>query len=132
MTTARPDFRFGHYHHHYSGAHMRRSSADNSKYDDNFTLPRLPSFHEPTTHVRPGNDWGYSRMPSIAQSNRFTVSQPPSPPASHYLSTLGQFPVAEDLHRWPQMFKINQVKRGGPKKQKMSCFFCRSVARLAS
>ncbi|KAJ7033765.1 hypothetical protein C8F04DRAFT_1104136 [Mycena alexandri] len=130
METARPDFRFGH-HHYYSGAHMRRSSADNSGYHDNFALPRLPSFHEPSsTHERPGNTWGYlsSSMPSIAQSGRFTVSQPPSPPASHHWNTFGQFPVAEDLHRWPQMFKINQVtgKRGGrPTKQKMSCFFCR-------
>ncbi|KAJ7087906.1 hypothetical protein B0H15DRAFT_800988 [Mycena belliarum] len=31
-----------------------------------------------------------------------------------------------DGHRWPQTFKITEVKQIGPKKQTLACFFCRS------
>jgi hypothetical protein len=38
---------------------------------------------------------------------------------------MGHYPVPDDVRRWPQMFKINQVKKIGPKKQTMACLFCR-------
>ncbi|KAJ7164244.1 hypothetical protein C8R46DRAFT_1278373 [Mycena filopes] len=136
MNTARPGSGFGyHQHHQFVGAHRRRSSTESGRYQGRLALPRLPSFedHAPSAHARAMNNdnWGYlpspmPQMPSISQSSRYTVSQPPSPPAPQQgVNTFGQFPVAEDLRRWPQMFKISQVKRGGAKKQKMSCFFCR-------
>ncbi|KAJ6503772.1 hypothetical protein C8R45DRAFT_1070329 [Mycena sanguinolenta] len=78
---------------------------------------------------RPPNHWGYpsSTVPSISHNSRCSISAPSSPPTWHsgLGGTFGQFPVAEDVHRWPQLFKINQVKKVGVKKQVLACLFCR-------
>ncbi|KAJ7890126.1 hypothetical protein B0H14DRAFT_3429187 [Mycena olivaceomarginata] len=97
-----------------------------NNYRDDLVLPRPASFHEPPMHHRSANNWGYppSTLPSMFhRDSRYAMTRTPSPSNPH---PVHQFPVAEDLRRWPQMFKVNQVKKTGAKKQMMACLFCRA------
>ncbi|KAJ7463847.1 hypothetical protein B0H11DRAFT_2240787 [Mycena galericulata] len=128
-TTARPSSGFRRHppSQHYLGQYGHPNHVDR-RYQDNLLLPRPGSFHSSPVQQRPVNNWGYHppSLPFISQSSRYhQMSRPPSPAAPHHPNTFAQFPVAEDLHRWPQMFKINQVKKAGAKKQMMACLFCR-------
>ncbi|KAJ7108013.1 hypothetical protein C8R43DRAFT_198739 [Mycena crocata] len=108
---------------HYPGPHGHHNHVD-TRYQDSLILPRPAAYHD--SHSHSANSWGYPpALPFISQSSRYPSSRPPSPEASHLLNSLGQYPVPDDLRRWPQMFKINQVKKVGPKKQLMACLFCR-------
>ncbi|KAF7350093.1 Zn(2)-C6 fungal-type domain-containing protein [Mycena venus] len=128
METARPQSGFG--RHPLSPHYFKPYGHNNyteTTYQDSLALPRPASFHESPMHQRTVNNWGYlpPTLPSISQNSRYTMPRLPSPPNSHHVNTFGQFPVAEDLRRWPQMFKINHVKKNGAKKQMMACLFCR-------
>lgn len=97
-----------------------------NNYRDDLVLPRPASFHESPMHHRSANNWGYppSTLPSIShQHGRYAMTRLPTLSNPH---PVHQFPVAEDLHRWPQMFKVNQVTKTGAKKQMMACLFCRA------
>ncbi|KAJ6610522.1 hypothetical protein B0H10DRAFT_109969 [Mycena sp. CBHHK59/15] len=98
------------------------------RYPDSLLLPRPSSFHETPMQQRPAASWNQYPMPSlpfISQTSRVALSHPPSPTTSHMLNAFEHYPVSDDLRRWPQMFKITQVKKIGAKKQTMACLFCR-------
>ncbi|KAJ6517376.1 hypothetical protein C8R47DRAFT_1087121 [Mycena vitilis] len=134
LETARPHSGFGRHPRtpHYPNHYGHYSQTDNS-FTDSLVLPRPASYHELSIVQRPPSHWGYPQsalpgaLPSISQNSRHTSARPPSPPDAHVMNEFNatQFPVAEDVRRWPQMFKINQVKKGGAKKQMMACLFCR-------
>lgn len=127
LETARNHSDFGHYSHRptYSGGYVQNQV--DTRYHDDLFLPPPVSFHDSSMHHRPTNTWGYSTqsLPYISGTSRPTSSGPPTP-AALLNGSLGQFPMPDDLRKWPQMFKINQVKRtGSNKKQLMACLFCR-------
>ncbi|KAJ7242917.1 hypothetical protein C8J57DRAFT_446831 [Mycena rebaudengoi] len=96
--------------------------------DNGYTLPRPASYHESAIIQRSGNTWNPYPVPSlpyISQSSRSASSRPVSPSTANAFRGMGHYPVPDDVRRWPQMFKINQVKKIGPKKQTMACLFCR-------
>ncbi|KAF7343747.1 hypothetical protein MSAN_01955300 [Mycena sanguinolenta] len=114
-----------------------QSTPETARPHPNFThtmpsFPRSNAQYGPQTHPtngsqnfpRPVNHWGCapSALPSISQNRRCSTSTPSSPATWHIGlgGTFGQFPVAEDVHRWPQLFKINQVKKVGVKKQQIT------------
>ncbi|KAJ7768931.1 hypothetical protein B0H16DRAFT_1518657 [Mycena metata] len=121
--TARLDPRFGEHHLGYYGGPYEHYNT-RSEYAENPRLLRYASFQGSPLPRRQTNNLGAS-LPSISHNSRYTMSYTSAPPPPH-TRTFGQFPVADELQRWPQMFKIDPAKKDAPKKQHLSCFFCRS------